>query len=138
MIQELKLRSSFIKSKVKPISTREFAKTCGSGDFKSTDTTYHNTFRDKEESHIIDSLKYFVDNSKSIKKIEQKQRFGCNRFVTNGFKKRDNSILRSIYEENKFNARKGKNKLKRTNSASTYFEYKPKYDEDHSNKYINI
>lgn len=78
-------------------------------------STNYNTINSDNKNSIADSLKLFIDNSETVKFIEEpKNKFKIKRF------NRD-TLFKSIYHENKFNI--GKEKKKLNKSSQKYFDY---------------
>ena len=84
----------------------------------------------EKEDVIIENLKYFVNNSPSINKVQAEEEYRSPRvtFSSKDYLKKDNYILNSIFNEDNFVNSQKKKKCLRSNSSTNFFNYnKTKY-----------
>jgi hypothetical protein len=112
---------------------------------KSLATTFHKSTRSKDDNEIIDSIKNFVDNSKTVKAVEKETPVKHRTYkeylntVSSINQNNENSILNSIFHENKFtNSLRKKSPSHKKIRQGSYFDYKPIVIPEKSNFNFNF
>ena len=139
MIKELKIQSPSSATNRKKYRQKNDSTKTGSVDFTSTkwsttdkqfenspitvESTFYNTLRCKnyeKDDVVLENLKYFVNNSDSVKKIDKVDYTPKVVFTSKDYLKDNNSILNSIYHDNKFKNSQMKKNGKTASQISFY------------------
>lgn len=115
-----------MKNRTHSYSSRIKSTKLSKGDSITSNSTLESLRTDvNTRNSIADSLKFFVDNSESVKFItEPKDRFPKYHFTRE-------SLYNSIYHHDKFNREREKKKLNR--SSQKYFDYDVLLDKNKDN-----